>query len=251
MPTTAERPDLGRTAARGAAATITGQAGRLVVQLAGIVLLARLLTPVDVGYYAMVIAVVGVGEVLRDFGLSSASVQAATLSTRQRSTLFWLNTGIGLGMTVACWLAADLVAAVYDRPEIAPLVRGIAVLFLLNGLATQYRASLYRSLRFTPLAVIDVGAATAALGVAALAGLGGAGPWALVAQQLVVGAVTLAALLAVCRWTPDRPAWAPGLRPLLSFGANVVGTQLLGYVSRNVDSLVRSEERRVGKECLL
>ncbi|NEH54033.1 oligosaccharide flippase family protein, partial [Rhizobium leguminosarum] len=84
-------PRLGRLAARGALLTMGGQACKILLQFGGIVVLARLLSPGDYGLLAMVTAIVGIGEVLRDFGLSSAAVQARSVSPQQRSNLFWIN----------------------------------------------------------------------------------------------------------------------------------------------------------------
>ena len=98
-------PALGTRAVRGAAVTVGGQLGRAVLQFAGLVVLARLLTPRDYGLLASVTAIVGIGEVLRDFGLSTAAVQARTVTRGQRTNLFWLNT------VVATALAGVVVAA--------------------------------------------------------------------------------------------------------------------------------------------
>ena len=82
-------------AARGALLTVGAQIAKIGVQVLGVVVLARLLTPRDYGLVAMVLAVIGVAEVFRDFGLSSAAVQAVTLTPGQRSNLFWVNTAVG------------------------------------------------------------------------------------------------------------------------------------------------------------
>ena len=71
---------LGRRAARGAFLTVGGQGMRMLIQLLSVTVLARLLAPSDYGLLAMVVVIVGVGEIFRDFGLSSAAVQAPTLS---------------------------------------------------------------------------------------------------------------------------------------------------------------------------
>lgn len=86
---------LGSTAARGALMTLGGQGGRILLQFLGIVVLARLLDPEDYGLLAVVTVIIGVGEIFRDFGLSSAAVRAKTLSHGESSNLFWINTGIG------------------------------------------------------------------------------------------------------------------------------------------------------------
>ena len=83
--------DLARTATRGASVTLVAQAVKLVFQVVSIVVLARLLTPSDYGLVAIVLVVVGFGELFRDFGLSTAAIQAKSLSVVQRDNLFWLN----------------------------------------------------------------------------------------------------------------------------------------------------------------
>ena len=113
-------PDrLGQRAARGALVTLTAQALKILVQLASVVVLARLLAPHDYGLVAMVLALIGVGEIFRDFGLSTAAIQAQTFSTAQRATLFWINGAIGLALALAATPAvAKLHANVARRQRV-------------------------------------------------------------------------------------------------------------------------------------
>ena len=87
--------DLGRAAARGTAVTLGAQGGRFALQIGSLVVLARLLTPEAFGLVAMATSVLGVAELVRDFGLSSAAVQAKHLSDDERTNLFWVNVAIG------------------------------------------------------------------------------------------------------------------------------------------------------------
>ncbi|MFZ8318574.1 oligosaccharide flippase family protein, partial [Staphylococcus aureus] len=61
---------LASAAARGGGITIASQMVKVVLMLGSTVILARLLNPTDYGLVVMVLAVVGVGEIFRDFGLS-------------------------------------------------------------------------------------------------------------------------------------------------------------------------------------
>ncbi|MDO8121487.1 lipopolysaccharide biosynthesis protein [Isoptericola sp. b490] len=229
---------LGRRAARGAAVTLTGQAIRIAVQVLSVTVLARLLSPQDYGLLAMVAVIVGVGEIFRDFGLSSAAVQAKELSTAQRNNLFWINTGIGLVLATLVAGGAGLIAAVYSRSELVGIARALAVTFLLNGMATQYRASLLRGMKFARVAVAEVAAPTVALAVATAWALTTGSYWALVAQNLTQSTVLLVGMVIGGRWLPGRPRRGVPMRALLSFGWRLVGTQLVGYASNNTDTLV-------------
>ena len=229
--------NLGTTAARGAAVTLSGQGVRIVVQVVGVVVLSRLLSPSDYGLLAMTTAVVGIADIFRDMGLSSAAVQAKTLSRGQRTNLFWINSGIGLLLSLVIFVAAPLLALVYARDELVDVTRVLCWTFLLNGLATQHRADLLRSLRFTRLAAVDVLAPVIGLTAGVLAALQGAGVFALVAQQLIQYLVVLVGVVFAARWLPRSVDRSAPMGGLLRFGWQLVGSQLVGYAGNNVDSL--------------
>jgi PST family polysaccharide transporter len=229
--------DLGRVAARGAGVTLAAQSVRIVLQLASVVVLARLLAPRDYGLLAVGLVVVGVGEVVRDLGLTTAAIRAPQLTDRQRDGLFWVSTAAGVLLALLVTAAAGPLAAGFGEPELAPVLRVLALTFVLNGLAAQYRAGLTRELRFGAVAGCDLLAQAVALGAAVTAAAAGAGYWALVVQQLVQGVVVLSAAVAAARWLPGLPRRGAGLRPLLRFGGGVAATQLVHYLGNNLDTL--------------
>lgn len=229
---------LSSIAARGAVLTMGGQGVKIMLQFCGIVVLARLLSPNDYGLMAMVVVLTGIGEVLRDFGLSSAAIQAKTLSAHQRSNLFWINSAIGLGLALLVFVIAPAIASFYAEPRLVPISRVLAITFLLNGIATQYRAQLNRSLRFGSLALVDILGMAAGLAAGLLLAIKGFDYWALVGQQLALSVATLFTLVLSARWWPGLPRRGVQMRALLSYGGNLVTTQLIGYATRNLDSLI-------------
>jgi len=229
---------LGRQAARGGAVTMGGQLLKVGVQAVSIVVLARLLAPEAFGYLAMVLALVGVAETIRDFGLANAAIQARTLSDAERDNLFWLNTLIGAvltGIGIAC---APLVAAFYGQPELTDVTRWVSLSFVLNSVATQHRASLVRGMRLGTAAVADVVGPVAGLCAAILIAVAGGGYWALVAQQLVAAFVMSVGVIAAGRWVPGWPRRDVSVRSFVRYGSNLLGAQLLGYATRNIDTAI-------------
>jgi O-antigen/teichoic acid export membrane protein len=229
---------LGNRAARGVLVALGGQGLRIGVQVLSVVLLSRLLGPTDYGLLAMVMAVIGVADVFRDLGLSTAAIQARTLSAQQRSNLFWVNTGTGLLLTVLAVVAAPLVEALYGRPELEAMTQALAVVFFLNGLATQYRADLTRRLRFGRLAAVDVLSPIAGLLVGVGLAASGAGYWALVGQQLAQYLVMTVLVVTAGAWLPSLPDRRTSMDGLLRFGWHMVGIELMGYAGRNADTLL-------------
>lgn len=229
---------LGRRAARGAAVTASGQLGRILLQLVSVVILARLLSPNDYGLFAMVMSIAGIAEVFRDFGLSQAMIQAKHVSRAQRDSLFWINSGIGLILTLIVFVGSWGIAAFYNHPELTGLAQGASLVFFINGLSTQYRASLSRSLQFRALALIDLSSALFSVVVAVSMGFMAYGAWALVGQLLAQATVFLLFAAVASKWIPRLPNRSTPVRGFIRFGRNMVATQIIGYIGANADRVI-------------
>ncbi|WP_434028930.1 lipopolysaccharide biosynthesis protein [[Pseudomonas] boreopolis] len=222
----------------GAAITMGGQAIKIAIQFLGIVFLARLLDPADYGLLAMVTTIVGVGEILRDFGLSSAAIQAQRVSSGQRNNLFWLNTAIGTLLALAIYIASGAMARFYGEPRLVPISQILASTFIINGMATQYRAQLSRNLNFSALSFSDVASQFLGLLFGIGLALAGGSYWALVAQQIAQSLTALLLMVTATRWIPGKYSTKDSIRPFLGFGWSLMASQILGYASRNIGQVI-------------
>lgn len=232
LPSVAPLDGLRRHTVRGGAVTLGAQGLKFLLSLGSTVALARLLSPSDYGLIAMATAFTGLAEVLRDGGLSLATVQREHLDPRQVTTLFWLNVALGGALTFITAAAAPAVAAFYHEPQLAPLMAALGMAFVLGGLGVQHTALLRRDLRFTALAATDAGSALAGVVAALLLCLLDAGPWALVALTVVPVGCASAAAWWLQPWRPTVAAPLRAVRPLLSFGGDIVTTRCLYHVVR-------------------
>ena len=117
------------------------------------------------------------------------------------------------------------------------IVLALAGLLVVSGITTQYRADLSRSLRFHALAAVDFSAQTLGVAVAIIAAVLGADYWAIVAQQITFVVVTCALSVAFSRWRPGLPSRHTSVRRFVRFGTSVLGTQMLGYATNNIDNV--------------
>ena len=209
--------DLGREAARGTAVTLVAQSGRFVLQIGSLIVLARLLSPEAFGLVAMVTSLIGIAELIRDFGLSSAAIQAKHLSHEERTNLFWINVGIGTVCAILAVVFAPLIADLYHEQRVYSIVLALSGMLVVSGITTQYRADLSRNLRFRALAAVDLSAQTLGVAVAIIAAALGADYWAIVAQQITFVVVTCTLSVVFSRWRPGLPKpthLGPPVRPL-------------------------------------
>ena len=228
---------LGRIAARGAGITLTSQVIRFALQFGSLIVLARLLSPQAFGVVAMVTAITNVMEIVRDFGLSSAAIQAKELNDAERTNLFWVNTGIGMACALVVTLSAPAFVRIYGTSVVGPIVLALGWLFIVSGINTQFRAELSRSLRFKALAVTDIAAQFGSIAVAISLARAGAGYWAIVGQQIALVVITCVSNVLLCKWRPGRPRRSVSIRRFFRFGGGVLGTQVIGYATNNLDSV--------------
>lgn len=222
---------------RGAIASVSGQAVKLIVQFAGVAVLARLLSPSDFGRYVSVTAIVGVAGVLGDMGLSLAALQARSLSDAQKTMLFWWNSLIGMVVACVVFAAAPSIARFYGDGSLDGAAKLISLTFVLNGLTIQFRAEINRALRFKSLAVIDI--VSQSLGVVGAIFLArcGFGFWSLVWQSVFIFGSSFILTAVFASWWPGLPVQGVRMRSLLRFGMATTLTQFVNYLSSNSDSV--------------
>ena len=102
----------------------------------------------------------------------------------------------------------------------------------------QFRTELNHQLRFGAIAAADVLGQACGFVVAVIGALSGWTYWALVAFQIVGAAVTNAILIARARWWPGWYHRGTPMRSLLVFGANTFLTQVVNYLSTNIDQVL-------------
>jgi polysaccharide transporter, PST family len=228
---------LGVRASRGAVVTMSGQITKLIIQTGGVFLLARLLTPSDYGLTPMAVAIIGFADIVRDFGLPAATVQAKVLTKNQRDNLYWINTCIGIGLALITIACSGLIADLYDEPRLKAVAIVLSLTFVFDGAAAQYEANLQRSLRFFSMSLADILGIALGLIVAVVMALTHFGYWAIVAQQVVQSFVTLAVVAIASRWMAGRYRRGVPMRHFLKFGTDIFLAQAVSYACKNADSV--------------
>jgi PST family polysaccharide transporter len=223
---------------RGGGVMMAAQAFRFMAQTASTMVFARLLTPHDFGYIAMVTAVTGFVALLQDANLSTVTVQRSQISNAQVSALFWIN--VALSVTVMLTVAAlsPAIAWFYHEPRLVWITLAVAVTFLFGGLSVQHQALLKRNRQFKRLATADVVGMATGFGVGTLMAKNGFGYWALVGATFGSAMASCTVTWMVCRWRPALPTKTAGIPSMMAFGGKLTGFQVLTYFTRNFDNLV-------------
>lgn len=229
---------LRRRAASGLGWMALGYAGQIVAQAVVLGILARLLDPATFGVVAATMVVVNLTMILAQSGVGQALVQRQELSEEHLRVGLTFSVLSGLALWGALVVLAPLVEGLFDIDGVAPVLRIIALVFVIRGL-TIGEFLLARQLRFRALACVELGSYAIGYGVLAVAlALAGHGVWAIVAGHLGQSAVRVVLLWALAP-QPVRPSLAPGpLRELLSYGGGNALARLANWAARQVDNFV-------------
>lgn len=229
------RDHLKTHAVRSGGVSIASRIAATVIQMVGVVILARLLTPADFGLVAMVTAITEIFNVFKDLGLYDATIQQPHLNHEQVSTLFWINVGFGFVLTATLIAISPAIAWFYHKPELKVITVVSSLSFIFTGLSAQHLALLKRRMSFMSVSIIDVSATLVSTIAAIIFALIGFGYWSIVLRQVVLGLFIAIGAWIFCVWRPGRPARKSGIGGMLRFGANTLGYFVMNYFSTNLD----------------
>ena len=226
---------IGQRAVSGGRVSVISRVIGYTIQMVGIIVLARLLSPGDFGLVAMVTAITEVFYVFKDLGLSYATIQEPSLNHGQISTLFWMNLSFGIIVTLLIIAISPAIAWFFHKPQLQLITIVSSLNFLLIGLSTQHLALLQRNLEFVSVAIVEIAATFMSTVIAIGLAWQGWGYWSLVSRPLILGLLTTLGVWFFCRWRPGRPVRRSGVRSMLKFGANTLMAYLFDYVTLNLD----------------
>ncbi len=230
--------DLAKKSIRGGSNALGAQAVIFALNLARIVVLARLLTPEDYGLVGMVMVIVAFANKFKSAGLNLATIQKEKITHDQISGLFWINALLSLVLGLCIVGIAPLVARFYGRFELTAVTAVLAISFFAQGLTVQHAALLKKHIFFSTIALTQIVSASASLAAAIILAWLGWQYWALVAGTLVSATVTLLLTFYFCPWRPGKFKRGSGIRDMLVFGGHITGFEFVNYFARNADNLL-------------
>jgi len=230
--------DLKEKTIRGGFAKICSQGANFALRIGSLMILGRLLDPKDFGLVGMVTAVIGVLNLFKDFGLSTASVQRKTVTNEQLSTLFWINMLVGLILALLSLASAPAIAAFYHEPRLFWVTVVLALGFLFNAAGVQHSALLQRHMRFTASAIIETLSSAVSIAVGVGMAFVGYGYWALVWMTVVSPVVSTVCLWLATSWVPGMPHKQVGIRSMMRFGSTITLNGLVVYVAYNLEKIL-------------
>lgn len=209
-------------------------------QLGQYLILARLLTPAELGAITAMILMAGVAEIIINVGLGTAYIQRLHPAKDDQSTLFWATIAWSFLVGLAALVAAPAIASFFHASTATDAFRLAGLTFALSGASQIPNAVLEKALKFRVIAINDSCAALLAIATCTASALAGAGvfsaPLAMLCFAVVRGTLAFRAAGRVQRF--GMTFSTRRLRGYARFGGLQTVDTLLNYVGANASSFL-------------
>lgn len=209
------------------------------LQVIQLIILARILTPIELGIVAVINLVIGFAQIFGDGGLSNALIYHKELNKNQKNQLFVVNLLFGVLLSLIVALLSTPIAAFFAMPELASLLLLLSPIFFIRSLGQQIQALLQQTMAFKTLAKIEIAAQVVGFTVlSTLLNLN------YKAEAVVFAQLTTALCLVFCFYTLKdlRPALArvnfSEIKQPIRYGLYQSGESLVNYTSAQLDQIL-------------
>ena len=214
----------------------------LVVTIASTMVLARLLTPKQVGIYSLCAALTAIAGILRDFGVSEYLIQEKNLTREKMQAAFGIALVVAWTIGTLVFLGRHGFAAFYDEPELAQVLAALTLNFLILPFASPTFAVMNRDMEFRRIFVIQLVSNTAQAVTSVWLAYRGHGAMSLAWGP--VANVTTQTLLLTAMRPRDSLMWPSfkAARPVFSYGSMFVASRVVETFTRNAHEFIIAKQ---------
>ena len=167
----------------------------IALSLASNILIARLLSPKEIGLYSVSLAAIGIAQVLRDFGVGGYLIQEKNLTETHIRSAFGISLLIGSVLFVLTFFASTWVGILYEEPHMVATLRIVSLNFLVLPFCTVSLALLRREMLFQKVLYVTLVATTIGFAVTIALAYAGYG-----ANSMALGTVLTNVLTGFGAW---------------------------------------------------
>jgi O-antigen/teichoic acid export membrane protein len=202
------------------------------LQFATSIIIARLLTPSEIGVYSIAVITLSAAHVVRDFGVVAYLIKEPELTHEKIRAAGALSFTVSWILAAAIFLASFPLTRFYADPRLLHLIWVLAINFAMIPFGAVSMAILRRELQMGRIFTIRVSSALAGAATSTVLAVIGFGPMSLaIGNTLNTATTMLGARLFRPPWLPLWPSWR-GVRRILTFSGQVLTSDLLLQGSR-------------------
>ena len=212
--------------------------GQQIIYFVSGIILANLLMPGDYGKIGVLTIFIVLSNILIDSGFSSALIRKKGATDSDYSTIFYFNLIISLFFYLILYFSATFISSYFEIPDLVNISRVLFLSIIFNSLGLIQQTRMFKEIRFTEYARINIAALTISSAFAIWLAANGGGVWALVVQTLGLSVLKTILLWFYGRWYPKLIFSISSIKEFLGYSANLLGTGVLNAVFNNIYPLI-------------
>ena len=228
------RARLGSVSAWALASVLVG----LFFALLRTVVIARVLDPIEIGLMGIALLALGTLEAVTNSGVDTALVARRTDVEPYLDPTFTIQVARGLLLFALLWVLAPLLARAFHSDAAVSVIRSVAAIAVLRGIANPAAVYAVRELDFRRVFWWSLPEVVASFCLTVAFAVVRRDVWALVIGSVGGQLVGSAASYGLVPRRPRVVLHRARMRSLLQFGKFVSGSRALMYLSVNLDSAV-------------
>jgi O-antigen/teichoic acid export membrane protein len=224
-------------AAAAASALRWSVSARLVTQLfswGSTLVVIRLLAPADYGLMAMAMVFISFSAIFNELGATAFIVRAASISKEELGSVFCLLLLFNGTLVALIYLAAPLIAALYQA-EITWIVRACGLVLIARCFGVIQEAILIRRLDFRRRSIIEASSLIVGSLLTLALAFAGYGVWALVWGTIATASVKAVALTLGARVAYSLHFRLADIRPHIGYSTALLIQRLLWWFYMQAD----------------
>lgn len=200
--------------------------------------LARLVTPEEMGILGLTAIFFAVADSLADCGFGAALIRKQDRTEADINTMFWFNAGMSLLLGGGLFLCAPLFVTFFNQPALLWLTRASAVMMFFNSLASVHW-TLYSARRdFKTPTIVGAVVSLFSMPLCIALAYAGWGYWAMMTQSIFSCLVSFIVIWILSPWKPKFLFSGASFREMFAFGSKLALSGILDRGYANMRSLI-------------
>lgn len=224
-----------------------GSGAKILLQMLCQIVLVRLLGPEQYGLFAIGAVVVSFSAFFSDVGLAYGLIQKKIVTDDDVRFIFTWQLILGLIVAIAVFFLAGPLSVFFKDSRTITVIRFLSLVCFINAMTAPSLNLLKRKLDFKTLHITQtISYALGYVFVGIPLAYAGYQVWSLVAAWIVHASVNLILLYNTTRHPVKLLLWHSQSRSLSTYGLTVFATNLVNWVTNNIDRVVVGRLSSVG-----
>ncbi len=214
------------------------------------IVLARLLAPEDFGLLAIGLLAINTIGLFRDFGVGASIIYLKDDSKDRivANTAFIMLPIVAIILFVLAYLFAPYIALFYNTTLIEPIIKVLALTFVISSFGTVPSILLEKELEFKKKVLPETVPILGYACVTIVLAINGYGVWSLVYGQIVSTVLNVILLWIISDWKPTFHFDRTTAMEMFGYGKNIIAASVVIFGITNFDNAVIG--RILGMEAL-